>query len=69
VNSALVVHLDLPQFDGSNPKLWQPHCEEQFRCCLTPANQLTSLSSDQFTVAAVTWLEAYLHQNAQSSWV
>jgi hypothetical protein len=45
-NSASVHRLDLPQFDGSNPKLWQRRCEEQFRRGLTPANQWTSLSSD-----------------------
>jgi hypothetical protein len=21
-------HVELPQFDGANPKLWQRHCEE-----------------------------------------
>jgi hypothetical protein len=29
--------VELPQFDGSNPKLWQRRCEEYFHQWNTPA--------------------------------
>ena len=28
--------IELPRFDGSNPKLWQSHCEDYFRFWNTP---------------------------------
>lgn len=60
---------DLPQFDGSNLKLWQRRCEEQFQRSETPSHMWASYASDQFIGAAVTWLEAFLQQNQWPTWV
>ncbi|KAK1679066.1 hypothetical protein QYE76_039914 [Lolium multiflorum] len=59
---------DLPQFDGTNPKLWQRRCEDYFQRWRTPTQSWTSLASDRFTGAAATWLEAHLHQHRQPAW-
>jgi hypothetical protein len=60
--------VDLPQFDGSNPKLWQRRCEDYFQRWNTPSQQWISTASDQFVGAAATWLESFLHQHHQPSW-
>jgi hypothetical protein len=60
--------VELPQFDGSNPKLWQRRCEDYFQRWQTPTMLWVSSASDQFVGAAATWLESYLHQHRQSVW-
>jgi hypothetical protein len=61
--------VELPQFDGSNPKLWQRHCVEYFQRWQTPEAMWVSYASGQFIGAAATWLEAYLQQSPDSLWV
>lgn len=51
--------VDLPQFYGTNPKLWQRRCEDYFQRWNTPSAQWAAIASDHFIGAAVTWLESY----------
>jgi hypothetical protein len=60
--------VELPQFDGSNPKLWQRRCEEYFHRWNTPVQLWPSYASSLFVADAATWLEAYLHQTPQPTW-
>jgi hypothetical protein len=60
--------VDLPQFDGANPKLWQHRSEEYFTRWRTPAHLWVSYASSLFIHNAATWLEAYLHQNPWPPW-
>jgi hypothetical protein len=60
--------VDLPQFDGANPKLWQRRCEEYFKRWQSPAHLWVSYSSSLFVADAATWLESYLQQNPQALW-
>jgi hypothetical protein len=60
--------VELPQFDGSNPKLWQRRCEEYFHRWSTPVQLWPSYASSLFVADAATWLEAYLHQTPQPTW-
>jgi hypothetical protein len=60
--------VELSQFDGSNPKLWQRRCEEYFHWWNTPVQLWPSYASSLFVANVATWLEAYLHQTPQPSW-
>lgn len=60
--------VDLPQFDGSNPKLWQRRCEEAFQRGQAVVVHWALLASDQFIGPAATWLESYLQQQPHPTW-
>jgi hypothetical protein len=60
--------VDLPQFDGANPKLWQRHCEEYFHRWGTASSLWPSYASSLFIGEAATWLEAYLNQTPDPVW-
>jgi hypothetical protein len=60
--------VELPQFDGANPKLWQRRCVEYFQRCNIPEALWASYSSGQFTGAAATWLESFLQQHPSATW-
>jgi hypothetical protein len=60
--------VDLPQFDGANPKLWQRRSEEYFTRWRTPAHLWVSYALSLFVHDAATWLEAYLNQNPRPPW-
>jgi hypothetical protein len=60
--------VELPQFDGANPKLWQRQSEEYFTRWRTQGHLWVSYASSLFVGDAATWLEAYLHQNPQPPW-
>jgi hypothetical protein len=60
--------VELPQFDGANPKLWQRRSEEYFTRWRTQGHLWVSYASSLFVGDAATWLEAYLHQNPRPSW-
>jgi len=66
--SASAPRVELPPFEGSNPKLWQRRCEEYFQRWGTPEALCISYSTNQFTGAAATWLEAYLNKFSKSTW-
>jgi hypothetical protein len=66
--NASAPRIELPQFDGANPKLWQRRCEEYFRRWSTPQTLWVSYGTSQFTGAAATWLESFLTKNTQAGW-
>ena len=61
--------VELPHFEGSNPKLWQRRSEEYFRRWNTPTVHWVAYATSQFTGPAATWLEAFLTQNQSPTWV
>lgn len=63
-DSAPGLRAELPQFDGSNPKLWQRRCEEYFQRWQTPSTHWASYALDHFVGDATTWLESYLQQHS-----
>jgi hypothetical protein len=60
--------VELLQFDGANPKLWQRRSEEYFTRWRTQGHLWVSYASSLFIGDAATWLEAYLHQNPRPPW-
>jgi hypothetical protein len=52
--------VELPSFDGSNPKLRRRHCDEYFIRWGTPEELKVSYASSLFTAAVATWLESFL---------
>jgi hypothetical protein len=44
--------VDMPKFDGENPKLWQIRCEDYFELYDTSPRLWVKLSAVQFTGAA-----------------
>lgn len=60
--------VELPQFDGAHPKLWQRRCEEYFKRWATPAHLWILEASSLFSGAATMWLEAYLQQSLKPTW-
>jgi hypothetical protein len=60
--------VELPEFDGSHPRLWQSRCEEYFTMWGTPSLLWTTYALSHFEGAAVKWLEAYKHAYLDSRW-
>lgn len=60
--------VELPQFDGAHPRLWQSRCEVYFALWGTPSSLWITYASAQFEGAAVKWLEAYKHSYPESRW-
>ena len=60
--------VELPRFDGVQPRLWQSRCEEYFQLWGTPSSLWVPYVSAQFDGAAAKWLEAYKHKYPQGSW-
>ncbi|XP_073360723.1 uncharacterized protein [Aegilops tauschii subsp. strangulata] len=60
--------IELPRFDGSNPKLWQSQCEDYFRFWNTPSNQWIPFASALFDGTAVRWLESVQRRAPNVSW-
>lgn len=50
--------IELPRFDGSNPKLWQSRCEDYFKLWTTPQSLWISYASSLFEGPAARWLES-----------
>ncbi|KAK1692513.1 hypothetical protein QYE76_009210 [Lolium multiflorum] len=66
--NASAPRIELPQFDGANPKLWQRRCEEYYRRWSTPQTLWVPYGTSQFTGAAATWLESFLRKTPQAGW-
>lgn len=66
--SASAPRVELPSFDGANPKLWQRRCEEYFRRWGTPTEHWIQYGTSQFSGAAATWLEAFLTKFPEAEW-
>lgn len=60
--------IELPRFDGSNPKLWQTGCEDYFRFWNTPQSQWVSFASSLFDGPTAHWLESVQHRAPNASW-
>jgi hypothetical protein len=67
--SALAPRIELPAFDGANPKLWKWHCDEYFHHWGTPDNLKVSYASSLFSGPAATSLESYLQQEPEAAWL
>jgi hypothetical protein len=60
--------VEIPQFDGANPKLWQRRSEEYFQRWCTPPSLWIAYSTSLFVDDAATWLESYLNMTPQPGW-
>lgn len=60
--------IELPRFDGTNPKLWQSRCEDYFRFWCTPSTQWISLATALFEGTAARWLESVRRRVPNASW-
>ena len=60
--------IELPRFDGSNPKLWQSRCEDYFKFWNTPQHQWISFASSQFEGTAARWLESVQRRAPNVNW-
>lgn len=60
--------VELPQFDGANPKLWQRRCVECFQRWQSPAHLWVSYASSLFIGDAANWLKSYLQQTSKPIW-
>jgi hypothetical protein len=59
-SSYSVPRVELPSFDGSNPKLRRRRCDKYFIRWGTPEEIKVSYTSSLFTAAVATWLESFL---------
>jgi hypothetical protein len=50
--------MDVPRFDGENPKLWQLQCEDYFEMYNTSPHLWVRLASLQFSGPAARWLSS-----------
>jgi hypothetical protein len=66
--TASAPRVELPQFEGANPKLWQHRCEEYFKQWNTPSSHWVLYGSSQFTSAAATWLESFITKYSEATW-
>ena len=60
--------MEMPHYDGTNPKLWQTRCEDYFRFWGTPQNQWISLASSLFEASAARWLESVRRRAPNVTW-
>lgn len=60
--------IELPRFDGSNPRLWQDRCEDYFALWGTPQPQWIQFASAQFEGAAARWLESARRRIPRATW-
>jgi hypothetical protein len=60
--------VELPQFDGMHPRLWQSRCEEYFALWGTPNSLWITYASAHFEGAALKWLGAHRHACPETRW-
>lgn len=60
--------IDLPRFDGTNPRLWQTRCEDYFSMCGTPRQLWIQFASTMFEGPAARWLESVQRRVPGASW-
>jgi hypothetical protein len=60
--------VDMPKFDGENPKLWQIRCEDYFELYDTSPRVWVKLSAMQFTGPAARRLSAVQSQLRKFTW-
>lgn len=60
--------MDVPKFDGEQPKLWQIQCEDYFEMYNTAPALWVRLASLQFTGAAARWLSSIKSSIRKYTW-
>lgn len=60
--------IDLPHFDGSNPRLWQTRCEDYFSMSGTPRQLWVQFASTLFEGPAARWLESVQRRAPNAPW-
>ena len=60
--------IEMPRFDGTNPKLWQTQCEDYFRFWSTPQSQWISLATSLFEGSAARWLDSVRRRVPNVTW-
>lgn len=60
--------IDLPRFDGTNPRLWQMRCEDYFKLCGTQRSLWIQFATTLFEGPAARWLEAVQRRAPNATW-
>uniref|UniRef100_A0A803KVR8 Uncharacterized protein n=1 Tax=Chenopodium quinoa TaxID=63459 RepID=A0A803KVR8_CHEQI len=60
--------LQIPKFDGSNPRLWIKKCCKYFTLCKIPDDQKVMLASLNMIDKAANWVSSYLSIRAVVDW-
>lgn len=60
--------VELPRFDGANPRLWQDRCEDYFQHWNTPSHLWIQYASAQFEGSTARWLEAARRRIPRATW-
>jgi hypothetical protein len=60
--------MDVPRFDGENPKLWQLQCEDYFEMYHTAPHLWVRLASLQFSGPAARWLSSVQNSIRKFTW-
>lgn len=60
--------VELPRFDGTNPRLWQGRCEDYFVMRGTPGSLWISYATAMFEGAAARWLESVQRRVPNATW-
>uniref|UniRef100_A0A803NE83 Uncharacterized protein n=1 Tax=Chenopodium quinoa TaxID=63459 RepID=A0A803NE83_CHEQI len=68
VNLGMKPELQIPKFDGSNPRLWIKKCCKYFTLCKIPDDQKVILASLNMIDKAANWVSTYLATRAVVDW-
>lgn len=60
--------MELPRFDGTNPRLWKTRCEDYFQSWGTPVDVWIQFASVQFEGPPARWLESVQRRVPNSTW-
>lgn len=61
--------VDLPDFDGSSPKLWVKNCENYFELYAVPEFQKVRIASMHFVSNAAFWVQSLDYSIKDLSWI
>uniref|UniRef100_A0A803MYU5 Retrotransposon gag domain-containing protein n=1 Tax=Chenopodium quinoa TaxID=63459 RepID=A0A803MYU5_CHEQI len=61
--------LDLPKFDGSNPRIWIKKCCKYFILCEIPNDKKVYLTSLNMVDKAKNWMSSYLANRFAVDWI
>jgi hypothetical protein len=60
--------MNFPTFDGKNPKLWQPHCENYFKMYVVKSSVWVHIATMHFQGPAALWLQYINHCVRSATW-
>jgi hypothetical protein len=60
--------MNLPLFDGENPKLWQSRCEDYFQMYSVDSSVWIKVASMHFSGPAARWLQSVESQLSKVTW-